>query len=177
VTAHDPRRYPTGPFQPRPELTPEERESLIHELAHVPSDLRFLVQSLSEEQLDTAYRDGGWTVRQVVHHLADSHMNAFIRMKLILTEEHPRLKTYDQERWAESADVSQVGIEPSLTLLRGLHQRWVAMLETLPEEAWSKAADHPESGEVTLGSLLAVYAHHGENHVAQILSLRASRGW
>ena len=154
-----------------------DRATQIAAVRELPATLEGAVHGLSASQLDTPYRPGGWTVRQVVHHLADSHMNAFIRMKLILTEEHPRLKTYDQERWAESADVSQVGIEPSLTLLRGLHQRWVAMLETLPEEAWSKAADHPESGEVTLGSLLAVYAHHGENHVAQILSLRASRGW
>ena len=135
------------------------------------------VQELTGPQLDTPYRDGGWTVRQVVHHLADSHLNAFIRMKLILTEDRPRLKAYDQERWAETADVVGMSIESSIEILGGLHERWAALLEQIPEGAWMRAAIHPESGEVTLEGLLALYAHHGENHVGQILQLRATRGW
>jgi uncharacterized damage-inducible protein DinB len=154
-----------------------ERSTQIEAIESLPAKLEAAVAGLSPAQLETPYRSGGWTVRQVVHHLADSHMNAFIRMKLILTEDRPRLKAYDQERWARSADVSEVPSEASLALLRGLHQRWVALLRQIPEEAWSRAADHPESGEVTLESLLAVYAHHGENHVGQILQLRASRAW
>ena len=154
-----------------------DRKTQIDAIRMLPEKMKAAVQELSGPQLDTPYRDGGWTVRQVVHHTADSHMNAFIRMKLILTEDRPRLKPYDQERWAETADVAGVPVEPSLEIIRGLHERWVALLEQVPEGAWSRAAVHPESGEVTLESLLATYAHHGENHVGHILQLRASRGW
>jgi hypothetical protein len=154
-----------------------DRATQIAAVRELPATLEGAVHGLTTAQLDTPYRPGGWTVRQVVHHLADSHMNAFIRMKLILTEDRPRLKPYDQERWAETADVAGVPIEPSLEIIRGLHERWVAMLERVPEGSWKRAAVHPESGDVTLESLLATYAHHGENHVGHILQLRASRGW
>jgi len=154
-----------------------DRETQIEAVRLLPEKLEAALEGLSDEQLDTPYRAGGWTVRQVAHHLADSHLNAFIRMKLMLTEDRPHLKPYDQERWAQTADVAGVPVESSLAILRGLHRRWVTLLRRLPEEAWSRAANHPETGEVTLESLLAVYAHHGENHVDQILQLRGSRGW
>lgn len=154
-----------------------DRSTQIEAIGSLPEQLEAAVRGLTDEQLDTPYRQGGWTVRQVVHHLADSHMNAFVRMKLILTEQRPRLKAYEQERWADTADVAGVPIEASTEILRGLHRRWVMLLQAVRQESWTRAADHPETGEVTLESLLAVYAHHGENHVGQILQLRASRGW
>lgn len=154
-----------------------DRTVQIDAIRALPEQLEAAVAGLSDEQLDTPYRTSAWTVRQVVHHLADSHMNAFVRMKLILTEDRPRLKPYDQDRWAHTADVTGVPIASSLAVLRGLHERWVALLVAVPDKEWSRAASHPETGEVTLESLLAVYAHHGENHVSQILQLRASRGW
>lgn len=168
MTAHDPRRYPTGPFQPRPELTPEERESLIHELAHFPSDLRFLVQSLSEEQLDTAYRDGGWTVRQVVHHIPDSHMQGYVRCKLAVTEDTPAIKTYEEAVWAETEESRAGPVESSLDLLDALHRRWALFLRTLKEEDFQRVYLHPEAGEVTLERTLQLYVWHGKHHLGHI---------
>jgi len=148
----------------------------INKLKNLPRQLEAAIAGLSESQLSTPYRDGGWTPRQVVHHVADSHMNAFIRMKLILTEEHPTLKLYDQEVWAELPDVRSP-LEASLAIIRGLHQRWVTLLENVPETAWARTGLHPESGEVSLDSMLTTYAQHGENHVGQITGLRSARGW
>ncbi|MDH4069359.1 MAG: putative metal-dependent hydrolase [Ignavibacteria bacterium] len=157
-------------------MTTAERKGKIARIGKLPSILMEALRGLKDEQLDTPYRKGGWTVRQVVHHLADSHMNAMIRMKLILTEDHPTLKTYDQEKWAELAD-NVLPIEHSMMIVKGLHDRWVALLEQVSEEDWSRSADHPESGEVTLDDLLNIYANHGENHVKQITGLRSARGW
>jgi hypothetical protein len=136
-----------------------------------------VVRGLTAPQLETPYRQGGWTVRQVVHHLADSHMNAFIRMKLLLTEDHPTIKPYDQDAWALTADVRTVDVQVSLDLLRSLHERWGVLLESLPENAWGRTGHHPERGEITVASILTIYAEHGRKHVGQIAGLRKDRGW
>jgi len=135
------------------------------------------VKGMTDQQLDTRYRQGGWTVRQVVHHLADSHLNAFIRMKLILTEDHPTLKPYDQDKWAALVDSQSAAIQSSLNILRGLHERWSVLLDSIPEPAWRKTAFHPERGEITLEGTLSTYAGHGEKHVQTILTLKAEKGW
>lgn len=157
-------------------LTDAERRDLIGKIASLPDELEAAVAGLDDAQLDTPYRDGGWTIRQVVHHLADSHSNALIRMKLVLTEDHPTLKPYDQDRWALLADAA-LPLAPSLTLLRGLHERWHALLEKMPADAWSRAAHHPENGEMSLDDLLRVYAGHGRGHVGQIAGLRERKEW
>ncbi len=155
----------------------KDRREKIERIRALPGELEEAVRGLGDEQLDTPYREGGWTVRQVVHHLADSHLNAFVRMKLILTEDHPTLKPYDQERWADRPDASETPIDPSLLILRGLHRRWVELLSGVEEAEWTRGADHPEDGRVTLEGLLRIYARHGANHVGQILQLRTARGW
>lgn len=157
-------------------MTPERR-TLIESIRTLPDALESAVRGLTDPELDTPYRKGGWTVRQVVHHLADSHLNAFVRMKLILTEDHPTLKPYDQNRWAVLPDSLRMPVGPSLALVRGLHERWCALLESVRESEWSKTAHHPERGEVSLDGILSTYAHHGRNHVEQILGLRRRQGW
>ena len=156
--------------------TNAERYELINQLRDLPAQLENIAGDLDDEQLDTPYRDGGWTVRQVVHHLADSHYNAFIRMKLALTEDRPHFKTYEQDAWARLSDM-QLPLAPSLSILRGLHERWGILLEGLPEESWTRTGVHPENGEMTLNNLLASYSAHGARHVKQIKDLRESRGW
>jgi hypothetical protein len=158
-------------------LTSAERQDMMAKIQRLPADLEVAVQGLNERQLDTPYREGGWTVRQVVHHLADSHLNGFVRMKLILTEERPTLKPFDQNSWAQTVDVTQTPILSSLAILKGLHARWGALLESLPEASFQRTAFHPEIGEVTLDDLVAIHARHGDNHLAQIAGLRAERGW
>jgi len=158
-------------------LTQAERNAKVEAMRKLPGAVEAAVRGLTDQQLDTPYRDGGWTVRQVVHHLADSHMNAFIRMKLILTEDQPALKTYDQERWAEQPDVVRTPIGSSLMMLRGLHERWCLLLDRIPDTAWSRVALHPERGRVTLESLLVTYSSHGEKHVGHIMGLRNARKW
>lgn len=158
-------------------LTSAERQDMMAKIQRLPADLEVAVQGLNEKQLDTSYREGGWTVRQVVHHLADSHLNGFVRMKLILTEERPTLKPFDQNTWAQTVDVTQTPILSSLAILKGLHARWSALLEGLPEASFQRTAFHPEIGEVTLDDLVAIHARHGDNHLAQITGLRAERGW
>ena len=154
-----------------------ERTTMLAALRDLPRHLRETVKGLQETQLDTPYRQGGWTVRQVVHHLADSHMHACLRMKFIVTEDHPVIKPYEQDRWSALPDAAHGPLEPSLRILDGLHDRWVRFLESLPEEAWKRSALHPERGEVTLESMLRTYAGHGEKHVAQINGLKTARGW
>jgi hypothetical protein len=158
-------------------MTPTERKDHIERIRALPGLLENAVKGLSNAQLDTPYRDGGWSVRQVVHHLADSHMNAFVRMKLILTEEHPALKPYDQDRWAALVDGAQLPVHSSLAIVRGLHERWVALMESIPDTAWPRAGYHPERGDITLEKILMIYSGHGEKHVQQIAGLRTSRGW
>jgi uncharacterized damage-inducible protein DinB len=154
-----------------------ERTEKITALRNLPRHLREAVKGLQETQLDTPYRQGGWTVRQVVHHIADSHMHACLRMKFIVTEDHPVIKPYDQDCWAALPDAAHGPLEPSLQILDGLHDRWVRFLESLPDAAWTRSALHPERGEVTLESMLRTYAGHGEKHVAQIIGLKTARGW
>jgi len=157
-------------------MTLQERSHLLQKIKELPRQAENIVKDLSDEQLNTPYRDGGWTPRQVIHHLADSHMNAVIRMKLILTEDHPTLKTYDQNKWAVLSDTTQ-SIQSSLSILKGLHERWGKLLEKVKDSEWSRKAMHPENGEITLDQLLVTYARHGENHVAQISGLRKAKGW
>jgi hypothetical protein len=157
--------------------TPKERNEKIAKIRKLPEQLELAVKGLDEQQLDTPYRPGGWTVRQVVHHLADSHMNAYVRMKLMLTEDTPTLKPYDQDEWAKLVDSSKLPIRTSLSILKGLHDRWTFLLESLPDAAWNRAGHHPERGDVTLESMLTTYAGHGEKHIGHITGLRTSKGW
>jgi uncharacterized damage-inducible protein DinB len=158
-------------------LTQAERMEMINRIGQLPAKVEAAVMKLNEQQLTIPYRKDGWTIRQVVHHLADSHMNAFIRVKLLLTEEKPTLKAYDQEKWALLSDTAKTPIQSSLAILRGVHDRWVALFENLPEASWSRGGLHPETGEVTVESLLATYAGHGDNHLGQITGLIAEKGW
>lgn len=169
-------RYPIGKFQREP-FTADKKKQWIEEIAATPGRLRAAVQGLSSEQLDTPYREGGWTVRQVVHHVPESHMNAYIRFKLALTEDVPTIKPYMEDRWAKLEDVGKTPIEVSLALLDSLHQRWVILLRSLREEEFERKFRHPELGELTLGTNLGLYAWHGRHHVAHITSLRERMGW
>jgi hypothetical protein len=153
-----------------------ERTRLIDELAGLPACVEAAIAGLTDVQLDMPYREGGWTVRQVVHHLADAHINGLVRAKLTLTEDHPTLKPYQQDPWAELADTG-LPVAPSLAILRGVHERWVVLLRSLPELAWSRTAYHPENGEMSLDDQLASYVGHGSTHVAQLESLRARMCW
>lgn len=158
-------------------MTDTERKEKIEKIQNLPLLAEHAVKGLSEQQLDTPYRVNGWTVRQVIHHLADSHMNAFLRTKLILTEENPTLKTYEQEDWAKTTDARVLSVEGSLNILEGLHGRWAHLLRNTKEEGWKRTAMHPEKGLITLEDILEIYSRHGENHVAQIAGLRRARGW
>jgi len=158
-------------------LTAADRREKIASIRKLPAAIEAAVKGLNDQQLDTPYRIGGWTVRQVVHHLADSHLNAFVRMKLILTEDHPTLKPYDQDEWAKLPDTQGTPIDSSFSILKGLHDRWCKLLENVPDTGWSRAAHHPENGEVTLESMLSTYARHGEKHVEHITGLRATKRW
>ena len=158
-------------------MTAEERRGKIAAIKDLPSLLEEALRGLRPDQMEIPYRSGGWTIRQVVHHLADSHMNAFIRMKLLLTEDHPTLKPYDQDAWANTADVSRVDPGRSTEILRALHERWGVLLENIPEDAWERTGHHPERGEVSMKNILAIYAEHGRKHVEQITGLRKARGW
>ena len=169
-------RYPIGKFERRDSLSPAERRTCIETIAAVPQNLRNAVRGLSEKQLDTPYREGGWTLRQVVHHVPDSHMNAFIRFKLALTEPNPTIKPYDEKEWAKLADV-QVPIETSLVLLEAVHHRWLAILRSMTPIQFEFKLKHPELGQLDLDRLLGMYAWHGKHHVAHIMSLRKRMGW
>ncbi len=154
----------------------EQRKSKIADIRALPPILKSAVSGLNDGQLDTPYRDGGWTVRQVVHHLADSHVNAYLRFRWLVTEDHPTIKTYDQDVWATLPD-SRLPLNSSLSILDGLHERWATFLEALPNEAWSRKGTHPEIGEVTLDDLLEIYSGHGAHHAGQITDLRARKDW
>jgi uncharacterized damage-inducible protein DinB len=170
-------RYPIGRCPSKSALTPEERAAAIGAIAHTPGRLRAAVKGLSSEQLDTPYRPGGWTVRQVVHHLPDSHMNSYIRCKLALTENEPTIKAYDEDLWAKLKDSHDTPIELSLVLLEALHKRWVILLQGLKTEDFARRLVHPERGPMTLDDVLTTYSWHGEHHVAHITALRHRMGW
>lgn len=170
--------YPIGKFQWSGASMPEERRRHIAAIATAPAKFRAAVAGLTPKQLDTPYRPGGWTVRQVIHHLPDSHMNAYIRCKLALTEEQPTIKPYDQERWAVLDDSKNTPIETSLALFDALHARWVVLLRSLQPEDFSRLLIHPEhSAPMSLDMVLAHYAWHGAHHTAHITALRDRMGW
>ena len=170
-------RYPIGKYEPKAPLSPAERANAISQIAAAPKSLRDAVAGLSQEQLDTPYRPGGWTVRQVVHHLPDSHLNAYVRFKLALTEDEPTIKPFDEARWAELQDSRETPVEVSLALLEALHQRWDVLLRSLRPEDFARRLRHPERGLMTLDDMVGIYAWHGRHHVAHITSLREREGW
>ena len=171
-------RYPVGKFSPPTGAhTSDERRALIQQIAATPARMRAAVAGLNESQLETPYRDGGWTVRQVVHHVPDSHMNAYTRVKLALTEEQPTIKPYDEAAWAKLNDVRETPIETSLVLLETLHERWDKILSAMTGADFARTLLHPEHGVITLDWLIGLYAWHGRHHVGHITSLRDRSGW
>lgn len=170
-------RYPIGKFESPAVIDAAQRTSFLTQIEETPSRLRTAVGGLSAFQLDHPYRDGGWTVCQVVHHLADSHLNSYVRFKLAVTEDEPTIKPYDEGLWAQLSDASHGAVDVSLTLLESLHTRWVVFLKTLTEVQFQRKFRHPERGLITLDFNLALYAWHGRHHVAHITSLRERMGW
>jgi uncharacterized damage-inducible protein DinB len=177
VDRPDPVRSPIGDFLIDSEVTVAKRQRWLRQMATTPEMLDAAVSGLTEEQLATPYREGGWTPRQVVHHLADAHMNGFVRFKLALTEDLPPIKTYEEDRWAETADGREAPVEASLRLLAALHERWMMMLESLSEPQFARAFSHPQRGLMTIDKAIQLYAWHGLHHTAHITGLRARRGW
>jgi hypothetical protein len=173
---NDPR-YPIGKFEPREQLTAEERRTMIDQISAVPTHMRDAVSGLTPAQLDTPYREGGWTLRQVIHHVPDSHLNAYCRFKLALTEDVPTIKPYDESRWAELADTHDTPVKTSLALLESLHFRWVCLLRSMKPADFQRRLNHPESGPMSVDNLLALYAWHGRHHVAHITSARERLRW
>lgn len=170
-------RYPIGDFVWPHEVTSAMRAGFIADIAATPALLREAARALDDCQLDTPYRDGGWTVRQVVHHMADSHLNMYVRLRLALTEDTPTIKPYEEARWAELLDAKTLPIDVSLQLLESLHHRWVALLNGMRDEDFSRAFRHPERGLVSLDVSTALYAWHGKHHTAHIMGLRERMGW
>jgi hypothetical protein len=170
-------RYPIGPFTWNGPNSSEQRTQFIDDIAATPQELRSAVAGLNEIQLNTPYRDGGWTVRQVVHHVPDSHINSYIRFKFALTEHEPTIKPYDESTWAELIDAKTAPIEHSLNLLEGLHYRWTMLLRSLTDDDVRRKFNHPELGIVTIDRYIALYAWHGKHHVAHINSLRHRNNW
>ncbi|WP_205511395.1 YfiT family bacillithiol transferase [Longitalea arenae] len=170
-------RYPIGKYEPQP-FSDRQKRTWLQDIQFLPGMLEIAIENLDEKQLNTPYRDGGWTVKQVVHHVADSHINAYTRIKLGLTENNPVIKPYEEALWADLADVNAVPINISITLLYALHTRWHAAMLNLPAEAWNRTVFHPEhKKEMSLYYLLGSYAWHGKHHVAHITSLRERMGW
>jgi len=170
-------RYPVGRFEPGGSLTPEERATLLGQIEDAPAKLREAVAGLDQAQLDTPYREGGWTVRQVVHHVVDSHVNAYVRLRWALTEDAPTVKVYDEKDWARLPDASSAPIELSLNLLDALHARWLVLWRAMKEGDFARTWKHPESGTLTVDDLVRLYAWHGRHHVAPITGLRERAGW
>jgi uncharacterized damage-inducible protein DinB len=170
-------RFPTGRFTFDPDVTPEKRRAAIATIKATPAALRAAVNGLAEVQLDTPYRDGGWTVRQVVHHVPESHMNAFTRFKLALTEDNPTIRPYEEDRWVKLGDVPRAPIATSLALLDALHERWGILLDVMTDADFRRPLTHPQSGAMTLDRMLQLYAWHGPHHTAHITTLRRHRGW
>jgi uncharacterized damage-inducible protein DinB len=170
-------RYPIGKFSYAGPLTGEQKQQFLFEIQQTPARLRAALAGLSDQQLDTPYRDGGWTLRQVAHHVPDSHMNSYIRFKLALTEDDPTIKPYMEDLWAELPEAKHAPIEMSLALLDNLHQRWMLMLHKLDDAQWKRSFLHPALGPMSLEKSLALYAWHGRHHVAHITSLREKMGW
>jgi hypothetical protein len=169
-------RYPVGRFKAPASFEPAARAEQISILRQLPSTLQAAVSGLNHTQLDTPYRDGGWTVRQLVHHIADSHANAYVRTKLALTEDWPTIKPYDEAAWARLAD-SHLPIDGSLAMIAALHERWVALLESLSNADFQRGYNHPENGRQDLATVLAIYAWHSRHHTAHITKLRSRQNW
>jgi hypothetical protein len=171
-------RYPIGRFDAGVEPAAAEVEAAVRDIAELPERLREALDGLTEEQIDSPYREGGWTIRQLVHHVADSHVNAYVRHKLTVTEDEPTIRPYDQTVWAESPEAKRADPEISLALLDGLHWRWVAFLRALSAEQFARRFVHPEMpAPVSLDWSVAMYAWHGRHHTAHVRGLRAARGW
>ena len=160
-------RFPIGEFDKNIEVTDEMRNGFVSDLRELPLKVRSAVESLGDEQLDAAYRPEGWTVRQVIHHIADSHLNAFIRIKLALTEDMPTIRPYDEAEWAKLSD-SELPIEPSMKIIEGVHTRFVELLLNLSDEDFKRKLNHPDSGEWTIAQMVGLYAWHGKHHTAHI---------
>ncbi len=169
-------RYPIGEFDPEFDVTPELRREMIQTIKDLPAKIAEAVKGLSDEQLDTPYRPEGWTVRQTVHHIADSHINSLCRFKLAMTEENPLIRPYYEDLWAELAD-SKLPIDVSLKIIEGIHLRWFTLLESLTDDDFKRKLRHPESGEWTVEKFLALYAWHSRHHTAHIRRLRERNGW
>jgi uncharacterized damage-inducible protein DinB len=173
----DDLRYPVGEFVVDSSVTDDKRAVWIRQIAQAPAAIRDAVRGLSDRQLDTPYRPGGWTVRQVLHHVPDSHMNAYCRYKFALTEDNPTIKAYDEAAWANVADTPRTPPEVSLALLDALHRRWVILLESMQSDDFARKLQHPEKGSITLDWMLQLYAWHGRHHAAHITELRKREGW
>jgi uncharacterized damage-inducible protein DinB len=170
-------RYPIGKYEQPKDVTPAARKQAIEEIAAAPAKMRAAVKGLNDAQLDTAYREGGWTARQVVHHVADSHLNAYVRLRLALTENEPTIKPYAEGSWAELPDAKSAPVEVSLAMMDSLHDRWVRLLRTLSDGDYAKTFRHPEHGVRTVDWLLFLYTWHGKHHTAHITQLRQAKGW
>lgn len=177
MTAAIDDRYPIGKYETQP-FSEAQKKDWLNAIKFLPLILENAILNLDEAQLETPYRDGGWTVKQLVHHIADSHMNAYTRFKLGLTEDNPTIRPYEEKLWAELSDVKTLPINISLTLLHALHIRWYEALKGIPDEQWNRTVVHPEHNkQMTLWYLLGMYAWHGKHHVAHITSLRERNGW
>jgi uncharacterized damage-inducible protein DinB len=170
-------RYPIGKFSYNGPPTAEDKKKYLDEIEQTPPRFRSALAGLSDEQLNTPYRDGGWTLRQLAHHLPDSHMNAYVRFKLALTEDEPTIKPYMENLWAELPEAKSAGIEVSLALLDSLHRRWMLMLRQFGDAEWKRTFRHPELGAMSLEKTVALYAWHGKHHVAHVTSLKKEMGW
>ena len=170
-------RYPIGRFEASQTITREQRQTWIDDIDHLPTNLRRAITGLNDEQLDTPYRPGGWTVRQVIHHLADSHMNAYVRFRLALTETAPTIKPYDEAAWAWLPDAKTAPVEVSLKLLDSLHERLTTLLRSMEDVDFDRTFRHPERGEMRLDTNLGLYSWHGLHHMAHIEQLRNREKW
>jgi hypothetical protein len=170
-------RYPVGKFQAPQKISAADRAQFIDAIERLPRQLAEAVSGLNEQQLDTEYRPGGWSIRQVVHHLPDSHMNSYVRVRLALTEDCPAIKPYAEDRWAELADASHAPVDLSLSLLAALHARWVILFRSLGDQEFARTMHHPDHGELRIDRLLALYAWHGRHHLAHIANLKQRNGW
>ena len=177
TSAESDLRYPVGRADRTPALSAAQRTAAIDAIANAPRALRAAVQGLSDAQLDTEYRPGGWTVRQLVHHVADSHMNAYTRFRLAFTENNPTIKPYEEAKWAELPDARTMPVDVSLTLLDTMHERLSALLRQTPAESFARTLTHPENGPMTVDSLLGLYVWHGRHHTAHVTSLRDRMKW
>lgn len=171
-------RYPIGKFQPPAEITDALLLEWVDQIAQTPDNLRKAISGLSEDQLDTPYRPGGWSVRQVVHHLPDSHMNSYVRLKLALTEDTPTIRPYDEGLWAATPENAVTPVDVSIRLLEGLHERWVCLLRAMTPDDFERTFIHPATGRtLTLAVTTGLYAWHGRHHVGHITALRTREGW